>query len=162
MAEFHEALLRRLQSIDDMGQNATRLHKQRFADQQQQAMMDAMKNRLSQSGGNSQRAASARPGGIFTTGRNNNARWEDFGLELQRLGYKVAENPDKRFGGKVGKHSKGSRHYSGRAFDVNWAPGTSKGEQEMLWKAVELAKQYNIPQSIFMQPGHYGHAHFGW
>lgn len=142
-----------------MGQNATRLHKQRFAGQQQQAMLDAMKNRL---GTGPVGNAGGGRSGVFTTGRNSGARWEDFGLELQRLGYKIAEHPDKRFGGKVGKHSKGSRHYSGRAFDVNWAPGTSKGEQEMLWKAVELAKQYNIPQSIFMQPGHYGHAHFGW
>jgi hypothetical protein len=147
---FQDALTRRLGIIQQLGLDATEQNTNRLARQraQQQALQTA--------------ASSAAPTNRGASNYSGPARWEDFGLELQRRGFKVSENPDPRFGGKVGTHTKGSRHYSGRAFDVNAAPGTSAAEQRKLREAVALARQYGIPQTIFMAPGHYGHAHFGW
>lgn len=151
MSAFDDAIKRRLGIIQSIGTDATEQQGARLARQRAQ-------ERAAQAA----TAIGSLPQGNNSANSSGGARWEDFGLELQRLGYKVSENPDPRFGGRVGKHSEGSPHYSGRAFDVNWAPGTSKAEQDMLRKAAALAKNYGIPQTIFMQPGHYGHAHFGW
>ncbi|MFZ5852300.1 MAG: tape measure protein [Actinomycetota bacterium] len=82
-----------------------------------------------------------------------------FGRLLQSMGYRVAEHP--AFGGVSPVHAPNSRHYSGRAIDVNWAAGTSAAEQRMLAKIVPVGHSYGL-RSIFMTKGHYGHAHFDY
>jgi hypothetical protein len=155
---FHDALIRRLGIIQNIGTDATEQFTSRMAAQRaKQAALQARQQAVTGLTGSQARGGTGSSGGT-----SSGARWEDFGLELQRRGFKVGEHPDPRFGGRVGQHSQGSRHYSGNAFDVNWASGTSAAEQQKLREAVELAKQYGIPQTIFMAPGHYGHAHFGW
>lgn len=53
----------------------------------------------------------------------------EVGRMLQSMGATVSEHP--AFGG-VGTHSVGSMHYSGRAIDVNFAPGESAAEKAKL------------------------------
>lgn len=78
-----------------------------------------------------------------------------FGRWLQSKGYTVGEHP--AFG-RVGTHSPGSAHYSGRAIDVNRGAGTSSREQAYLRPIVAIARQKGF-KTIFMAPGHYNHAH---
>ena len=79
-----------------------------------------------------------------------------FGRWLQRNGYNVAEHP--AFGGVRGVHTLGSKHYSGRAIDVNKGAGTSSREQAELRKIVGPAHAAGL-RTLFMVPGHYNHLH---
>lgn len=81
----------------------------------------------------------------------------EFGKMLQRMGFRVAEHPE--FGGVSPVHTRGSKHYNRQAIDVNYAPGTSKREQDKLASIVPLARERGF-RVIFMTKGHYGHAHF--
>ena len=138
---YHTALTSRLQGITGLGSDALNR-----AQQMQQVRQ--------------QSASDFAPtvGGGTSGGSANHAQLIAFGKELQKMGYSVGENP--AFGnGRVGTHSKNSRHYSGNAIDVNFGAGTSKAEQDKLKIAVALSKKYGL-NSIFMAPGHYNHAHF--
>jgi TP901 family phage tail tape measure protein len=79
-----------------------------------------------------------------------------FGRKLQAMGVRVAEHP--AFGGVAPVHTRGSKHYSGRAIDINTRAGTSSAEQRELAPLVRMAQAAGF-QTIFMAPGHYGHAH---
>jgi len=80
-----------------------------------------------------------------------------FGRWLQSMGARVSEHP--AFGGVTpGAHVRGSKHYSGRAIDVNTRAGTSSAEQHELAPLVAAARAAGF-QTIFMAPGHYNHAH---
>lgn len=173
MSTFHDAIARRLGVIDQTGKQETLFTNQRIAARLQAQMQQAQ----AQAQAAAKEAASvkmpSRPtyspqqtsggGGKYSA---TPGKWKPgtlqaliaFGRQAESLGYRVAENP--HFGtGRVGTHSKNSRHYSGRAVDINWAAGTSKKEQDMLRLLIPLSQQYGL-RNIFMQPGHYGHAHF--
>jgi tape measure domain-containing protein len=58
----------------------------------------------------------------------------EFGKALQKMGFTVKEHP--AFGG-VGRHSKGSYHYSGEALDItDWRSGDWKGRTKQLGEAL--------------------------
>lgn len=146
MVAYHDAIMRRLGIIQGMGTDATQRLTQSLATRRQPA------NPLGQPG------VPQGPQPLSSRGGNDPIA---FGRELEKLGYRVSENPN--FGsGRVGTHSKNSRHYSGNAFDVNWGAGGQSGaEKKALAKAVELARQRGF-RTIFNAPGHYGHAHIDW
>jgi hypothetical protein len=151
MAEaFQEAMRRRLGIVGDMGASANE-----YAQSWNKMRQGAMR----QPGGPSGGAVMRQPGGPSYGGpRGNLQSLLNFGRYLESQGFRVGENP--HFGnGRVGRHTKGSRHYSGRAIDVNFAPGTSRREQQAIDRIVGLARQYGL-RSIWRQPGHYNHAHF--
>lgn len=79
-----------------------------------------------------------------------------FGRMLQRRGARVSEHP--AFGGVHAVHARNSRHYSGRAIDVNTRPGTSVQEQRELAPMAAAARAAGFG-TIFMAPGHYNHLH---
>lgn len=80
-----------------------------------------------------------------------------FGHVLQRMGAIVSEHP--AFGGvTMGAHVPGSKHYSGRAIDVNTRPGTSALEQRELAPMAAMAAAAGFG-TIFMAPGHFNHLH---
>lgn len=93
----------------------------------------------------------------------------DIGKALQSYGLRVGENPE--FGtGKVGKHSPGSYHYSGKAIDVtDWRPDIAPafpGGQPIPWqqRIGELAwraKKSGLFTEALGQgdPGHKEHTH---
>jgi hypothetical protein len=80
----------------------------------------------------------------------------DFGRLLQSMGFRVGEHP--AFGGVNPVHMKNSLHYSGRAIDVNWAPGTSAAEQRAIDNIVPLAIERGLGV-IWRVKNHFGHAH---
>jgi hypothetical protein len=82
----------------------------------------------------------------------------DFGHWLQARGYQVTEHP--LFGGVHG-HVRGSKHYLGRAIDVNHGAGTSAVEQAWLAKIIPEAHRRGF-HTIFNAPGHYDHAHIDY
>lgn len=82
-----------------------------------------------------------------------------FGKWLQSQGFRVSEHP--LFGGVDPVHVKNSRHYSKRAYDVNWAAGTSRAETEMINRILNAARAWGL-KTIWQAPGHYNHAHFQW
>lgn len=84
-----------------------------------------------------------------------------FGKFLQGQGFRVSENSYFNGGRRItGGHTRGSRHYSDRAIDVNYGRGgTSRQEQQAIDRIVRLAQQYGL-RSIWRAPGHYDHAHF--
>jgi len=145
---YHESLLNRLQLIQGIGSDALQRQQQMVMRQRQQPSFSPM-----QEGGGD---GGFQPAGNFKPGTRE--ALIAFGKQLQGMGYTVGENP--AFGnGRVGKHSTHSRHYSGNAIDVNAGAGTSPQEQAKLRAILGLAKKYGL-NSIFMQPGHYNHAHF--
>ena len=78
-----------------------------------------------------------------------------FGRGLQKRGYQVGQHP--AFG-RVGRHSKGSLHYVGRAIDVN-ADGRGQAyENQMLDALIPLVRAQGFGMK-WRSPGHYGHAH---
>ena len=80
-----------------------------------------------------------------------------FGRRLQAMGARVSEHP--AFGGvTMGAHVRGSKHYLGKAIDVNTRPGTSTLEQRELAPMAAMARAAGF-QTIFMAPGHYNHLH---
>jgi phage-related minor tail protein len=83
-----------------------------------------------------------------------------FGRWLQSQGYQVSEHP--AFGGVTpGAHVNGSKHYVGRAIDVNHGAGTSATEQRFLAAIIGRAHAMGL-HSIFMSAGHFNHAHFDY
>lgn len=80
-----------------------------------------------------------------------------FGRLLQSMGFSVGEHP--AFGGVHPVHMKNSLHYSGRAIDVNWAPGTSAAEMAAIDRIIPLARQAGLG-TIWRVKNHFNHAHF--
>jgi hypothetical protein len=158
MAEaFDSAIRRRLSTIDSIGSNQNHWAMKYYG---------ALRQPGGDGGGLRQPGAVSggplrQPGGHSYGGpRGNQQALLNFGKWLQGQGFKVSENP--HFGnGRVGGHSKGSRHYSGRAIDVNFAPGTSRREQEAIDRIVGYAKLYGL-RSIWRKPQHFNHAHFDY
>jgi hypothetical protein len=72
------------------------------------------------------------------------------------MGARVSEHP--AFGGVHPVHVRGSKHYVGKAIDVNTRPGTSALEQRELAPMAAMARKAGF-QTIFMAPGHYNHLH---
>lgn len=158
MAEnYDSAIRRRLGVINDMGASATG-----FAQQAAMRQPGVTDSPMRMPGNVNQGASMRMPGGPggsgYTGPRGNQQALLNFGRYLQSQGYTVGENP--AFG-HVGTHSKGSRHYSGRAIDVNHGAGTSRREQAYLDKIVGLAKLYGL-RSIWRQKDHFNHAHFDY
>jgi hypothetical protein len=84
----------------------------------------------------------------------------DFGKWLQKQGFRVSEHP--AFGGVEPVHVKNSKHYSQRAFDVNYGRGgTSRQETDAINRILKVAAKYGL-KYIWQAPGHYNHAHFYW
>lgn len=101
------------------------------------------------------------PGGPGYRGpRGNEDALIAFGKFLQGRGFRISENSHFNGGHPVtGGHVRGSKHYADRAIDVNFAPGTSRREQNAIDQIVGLAKNYGL-RSIWRKPGHFNHAHF--
>lgn len=154
MAENYQgALRRRLETIDNMGMDATN------AVRQQQMRQPAFN---SGAGGPSMRQpAMGGNGSNYSGPRGNSAALRAFGQMLQQRGFRVSENS--MFTGKrvTGGHVKNSRHYSDRAIDVNRYPGTSRKEQQAIDSIVGLAQQYGL-RPIWRKKGHFNHAHFDY
>lgn len=163
-ADYDAALRRRLSIINGIGDTATQaaqsMHTVPWADN---PVRSAYPNTVS-----AQPMGSPTLGGYvnspsgrvfqYNGPRHNEAALVNFGRLLQQMGFKVSENS--HFGGVTqGAHVKNSKHYLDEAIDVNWAPGTSRAEQRKLAGIVPLARYYGL-SDIFMQPGHYNHAHF--
>lgn len=160
MAEaYDEAIRRRLSLINDMGS---------AANSQQQKMSNLRRPgdigqgvRTPGNFGQAVRSPGNFGGGLRYNGpRGNMQALINFGKYLQGQGFRVSENSYFNGGRRItGGHSRNSRHYSDRAIDVNYAPGTSRREQEAIDRIVGLAQQYGL-RSIWRQPQHYNHAHF--
>jgi hypothetical protein len=91
------------------------------------------------------------------TATSGSAALVAFGHTLQAMGARVSEHP--AFGGVTpGAHVRGSKHYIGKAIDVNTRPGTSALEQRELAPMAAMAAAAGF-QTIFMAPGHYNHLH---
>lgn len=152
--DYHNALMRRLQVISD-NSAASRNNTQMLVSRRPSAPPVGV-------GG--------APVGGGQRGSYSNGRYKyegsndpyEFGKWLESQGFRVTENP--RFGnGRVGTHSKNSRHYRGNAYDVNWGPGgQSAQEREQLAQIVAIARSLGYSEVIHNAPGHYGHAHIGW
>jgi hypothetical protein len=155
MAEAYDAAMRRrLGLINEMGGAQT------SASQQIAARRPAFDNNMRQpvyDGG----ATMRRPGGHSYNGpRGNQEALINFGRYLQSQGFRISENSYFNGGRRItGGHSKNSRHYSDRAIDVNFAPGTSRREQQAIDRIVGLASLYGL-RSIWRKPDHFNHAHF--
>lgn len=157
MAEAYDAAIRRrLGLINDMGSSATSAMQQHVA--RRPGMIgggggapppDAGLGSYSGAGGHR-----------YAGPRGNEQALINFGKYLQGQGFRISEHPYFNGGRRVtGGHSKGSRHYSNRAIDVNFAPGTSRREQQAIDRIVGLAQLYGL-RSIWRKPDHFNHAHF--
>lgn len=82
-----------------------------------------------------------------------------FGRLLQGMGFRVSEHP--AFGGVSPVHVRGSKHYSGRAIDVNAGAGTSSAEQRKIDSIVGIAARYGL-RALWRVAGHFNHAHFDY
>lgn len=151
MAEaYQEAMRRRLGIIGDMGSDANRFTQQ------------VVRRGIPEPGAVMRQPAiySGNGGSRYNGPRGNLQALTNFGKFLQGQGFKISENSYFNGGRRItGGHSKGSRHYSDRAIDVNFAPGMSRREQEAIDRIVGLAKYYGL-RSIWRQPDHFNHAHF--
>ena len=78
-----------------------------------------------------------------------------FGKKLQSMGYQVGQHP--AFG-RVGRHSKGSLHYVGKAIDVNYDGFGQAKENEMLDRLIPLAMAQKFGMKWRVKD-HFGHAH---
>lgn len=79
------------------------------------------------------------------------------GRWLQSLGARVSEHP--AFGGVNPVHTKGSKHYVGRALDVNYGPGgQNAAEAAFLDRIAPMlrAKGFDV---LWRVPGHFDHLH---
>ncbi len=164
MAEAYDAALRRrLDAINNWGSSQTN-----FAAQAAQAKApEWATNALGLTGGPSG-SGIRRPGGPSTPGirggpytgpKGNQAALRAFGELIQSLGGRVSENSMFNGGHRItGGHVKNSRHYKDRALDINFGPGTSRKEQQLIDKYLPLAQQYGL-RSIWRKPGHFNHWH---
>jgi hypothetical protein len=133
---FHSALLQRLDTIGSMGD-----------------YVPMPKIQPTQ-----QPVAGQNPGYTLPGGQYNDPL--EFGRWLQKRGFRVSEHP--AFGGVDPVHTKNSKHYSKRAFDVNYGPGgTSRQETAAINGILAMAQKYGL-KYIWQAPGHYNHAHFSW
>lgn len=154
MAEAYDAAIRkRLETINSMGASATNFARQ-----------GAMRQPAMPSDGYTMRQPGAQYGGPsghqYNGPRGNMQALINFGKYLQGQGFRISENSYFNGGHKItGGHAKNSRHYRDRAIDVNYAPGTSRREQEAIDRIVGLAKYYGL-RSIWRQKDHFNHAHF--
>ena len=161
MAEAYDAAIRRrLGIIGDMGTDANN-YAQKFSQLvRQPGSMGTPVRRPGSIGGGVVRPYDGPGGHQYAGPRGNMQALINFGKFLQSQGFRVSENSYFNGGRRVtGGHSPNSRHYSDRAIDVNYAPGTSRREQEAIDRIVGLAQMYGL-RSIWRQPNHYNHAHF--
>jgi len=159
MAEAYDAALRRrLGLINDWGSSTTDMY-------QQHARANApswASNAMGAGGPAMRQPAMGGSGSSYAGPRGNQAALRAFGQMLQKRGFKISENSFFNGGHRIGSgHVKGSKHYADRAIDVNFAPGTSKREQQALDAIVGLAAQYGL-RSIWRKPNHFNHAHFDY
>ena len=158
MAEaFDTALRNRLQTINGMGSDATDMVRRGI----QNKAPSWATNAIAAGGPQMRQPAMGGNGSSYAGPRGNSAALRAFGEMLQQRGFRIGENS--MFTGKrvSGGHVKNSKHYSDRAIDVNFAPGTSKREQQAIDQIVGLAAQYGL-HSIWRKPGHFNHAHFDY
>ena len=82
------------------------------------------------------------------------ARW------WKRHGARITEF--KAWGQRVGRHSKNSLHYSGRAFDANYGPGGENATEKAFFdrKIPVFRKEFPKIGVIWRRRGHFNHAHF--
>ena len=82
------------------------------------------------------------------------ARW------WKRKGARITEF--KAWGQRVGRHSKNSLHYSGRAFDANYGPGGENATEKAFFdrQIPVFRKEFPKIGVIWRRPGHHNHAHF--
>lgn len=95
-------------------------------------------------------------GGYAGGGRatlTDSARW------WQQQGARVSEFG--AWGQRVGRHSRGSLHYSGRAYDVNYGPGGQNATEMRFFdsKVGEFKRLFPGIRVIWRAPGHYNHLH---
>lgn len=161
MVEAYDAAIRRrLDVVNDWGSASTRMAgqaaKQRQAPEWATNMLPGGQIRRPNMGSGYGQIRN----GIYNGPRGNEAALIAFGKMLQSRGFRISEHPAFNGGRRVtGGHSRNSRHYSNRAIDVNFAPGTSRREQQAIDRIVHLAKQYGL-RSIWRKPDHFNHAHF--
>lgn len=99
-------------------------------------------------------AASGWTPGLATGGTlSDAARW------LQKKGVRITEF--KSWGQRVGRHSNGSLHYSGRAFDANYGPGGQNATEQAFFDRIvpQIHKKFPKLRTIWRAPGHYNHLH---
>ena len=100
-------------------------------------------------------------GGVIPSfGFANGGTLTDAAKWWQSKGARITEF--KAWGQRVGRHSRNSLHYSGRAFDANYGPGgTNSIEQGFFDRMIPVFKpQFPKIRIIWRAPGHYSHAHF--
>ena len=86
--------------------------------------------------------------GAIAGGATGSMSIVEFGKALQKMGFTVKEHP--AFGG-VGKHSRGSYHYSGEALDItDWRGGDWKGRTKGLG---EMLRKSGAATEVF-HPGY--------
>lgn len=162
MAEaYDQALRRRLSLINDWGADSTQMANR--AAQSRAAQGTWLDNVMRQPGfqGGGMRQPGFQSGDIrgYNGPRGNQQALIAFGKMIQGLGGRVSEHSAFNGGRRItGGHSKNSRHYSDRALDINFGPGTSKREQQLIDKYVHLAKQYGL-KSLWRVPDHFNHWH---
>src|SRR5690606_26344817 len=81
------------------------------------------------------------------------ARW------LQKMGVRITEF--KAWGQRVGRHSNGSLHYSGRAFDANYGPGGQNATEMNFFDRIvpRIHELFPKLRTIWRAAGHYNHLH---
>ena len=81
------------------------------------------------------------------------ARW------LQSHGVRITEF--KAWGQRVGKHSNGSLHYSGRAFDANAGPGGENATEKAIFDRLvpQLNAKFPALRTLWRIPHHFNHLH---
>lgn len=79
------------------------------------------------------------------------------GRMLQGMGARVSEHP--AFGGVNGVHANGSKHYVGRAIDVNYGPGGANAAEMAFFDRIESSIRAQGFKTIWRAPGHYNHLH---
>lgn len=92
-------------------------------------------------------------------GTGSHASLMAFGRLMQSMGARVGEHPS--FGGVRGGHMRGSKHYVGRALDINYGPG---GQNAIEMAFFDRIMRQNLPQShglrtLWRTPGHFDHMH---
>lgn len=156
MAEAYDAAMRRrLETINSMGDSATK-----FAQRGMEVRRPFLGGDTTSGDMMRRPVYTGRGGNSYSGPRGNHQALINFGKFLQSQGFRISENSYFNGGRRItGGHTKGSRHYSDRAIDVNFAPGTSRREQEAIDRIVGLAQLYGL-RSIWRKPGHFNHAHF--
>ena len=92
-------------------------------------------------------------------GLKNGGTLSDAARWLQSHGVRITEF--KAWGQRVGKHSNGSLHYSGRAFDANAGPGGENATEKAIFDRLvpQLNQRYPKLRTLWRVPGHHNHLH---